>query len=1308
MKRTSLNLFIMTTLVASVFLGPGSVLAKTPEPPAPTPAAPIPPGPEGKEPGPGGPRALSPAGVTGPSPSVLLGATGLSYRYTETFGQTGVAYLADNAHLNYPFGLGVDGTNVWIAELWGNRAMKYTSAGVFQQQVGIAGMGNTADTVLWQVSDVEKDSGGNIWVVDNSADHVAKFNSAGTFVSELGVVWEAGSDDSHFDTPASIAFDAGGNIYVSDGASWWSENYGNHRVQIFDSDGNHIGTIGTTGVAGSTNSHLHGPRHITIAGSYLYVADSGNHRVQIFNISTPASPAFVATLGTGASGSDNARFDTPSGVAVDANYIYVADTYHDRVQVFNATTRAYVTTIGTGWGTGDYEFEHPYDVAVDTAGNLYVADFANTRVQQFTRSGPVGSPTFTYARSYGATGVPYLTDDYHYNSPSGIAVGGDGSIYMTEDMGARLVKLSAAGVPLWTVGAAGVKGDWDESNDRLDNPGGVALDSSGRAYVADRYHGRVQIYTPGGAYYGTIGGLNCPGGVHFAPSGYLYVADPCDETVKIYDTGLNPVASIGVSGEWGSDDAHFDGPEDVVVDGSGNIYVADMYNHRVQVFDSSRAYVRTVGEAGVCRDDFDHLCGPNGLFVDGANRLYVADQWNNRVQVFDSSGAYLTTIGGSWGSKSSQMINATGVALDADGNVYVTDQDNHRILKFAPGVPDWSQQNINGFGNRFNQGVSSLEPFGGQLYAGTYNWTNGAELWRSSDGLAWSPVMAGGFGNSLNRAFDNLFVFGSNLYAGMWTCADAACNASTGGQIWRSGDGSTWDPIVSDGFGDAVNGEVYAFGEFAGDLYAATWSYDTSAHGTEIWRSDSGDAGTWGIVASDGFNGDSDNIAVLSFAALGGYLYAGTYNTNTGGEIWRTDNGTSWSQVNSNGFGDAGTIGVTSLTDFGGYLYASTRHVPGEGIEVWRCQVCDGSDWGKVVDNGFGDPTLRLESGLQVLGGMLYVASYSLDWGAEIWQTSDGSNWSQVGFSGFGDANNTVYSDKMEVFNNQLYVGTTNYGNGGEVWRLTRHAISGNAGAEGVTLSYSDDGAKTVTSTAGGNYAFTVPYDWSGTVTPSKTYYTFSPTSLSYDNVTSDQINQDYAATLHTFADVPVTGKEWMEPWIIAFKNAGITTGCGVGPLIYCPERKVTRAEMAVFILRAKHGLGWTPPAATGVFADVPVTGKEWMEPWIEAFFNEGITTGCGADPLIYCPEREVTRAEMAVFVLRAIHTLPYSPPAATHIFGDMPVAGKEWMEAWAEDFYAHGITTGCGLDPLRYCPENQTTRAEMAVFIDRAYGLYP
>ncbi len=328
------------------------------------------------------------------------------------------------------------------------------------------------------------------------------------------------------------------------------------------------------------------------------------------------------------------------------------------------------------------------------------------------------------------------------------------------------------------------------------------------------------------------------------------------------------------------------------------------------------------------------------------------------------------------------------------------------------------------------------------------------------------------------------------------------------------------------------------------------------------------------------------------------------------------------------------------------------------------------------------------------------AGGYSLDW----W-TVDGGGGGGSGGAGYELAGTIGQPDAGGPMTGGSYSLTGGFWPGAllppEVITLT---ISGNAGVADVLMTYTGG---TTMSGPGGDYSFEVANNWSGTVTPSKTYYTFSPTSLSYDNVTSDQINQDYAATLHTFADVPVTGNEWMEPWIIAFKNAGITTGCGINPLIYCPERKVTRAEMAVFILRAKHGSSWTPPAATGVFLDVPVAGKEWMQPWIEAFYNEGITTGCGVGP-IYCPEREVTRAEMAVFVLRAIHTLPYSPPAATGLFDDMPVAGKEWMEAWAEDFYAHGITTGCGLDPLRYCPENQTTRAEMAVFIDRAYGLYP
>jgi hypothetical protein len=192
--------------------------------------------------------------------------------------------------------------------------------------------------------------------------------------------------------------------------------------------------------------------------------------------------------------------------------------------------------------------------------------------------------------------------------------------------------------------------------------------------------------------------------------------------------------------------------------------------------------------------------------------------------------------------------------------------------------------------------------------------------------------------------------------------------------------------------------------------------------------------------------------------------------------------------------------------------------------------------------------------------------------------------------------------------------------------------------------------------------------------------------------------------TTSLFDDVPVVGQEWMEPWILAFYSSGMTTGCGSSPLIYCPEITVTRAEMAVFMLRARHGSGYAPPAASHYFADMPVTGREWMEPWIDQYYREGMTTGCGGGN--YCPDSNVTRAEMAVFVLRALYGGSYGPPASSSVFADVPVAGKEWMEPWIIQFYNEGITTGCGGD--NYCPENNVTRAEMAVFIGRAYDLYP
>ncbi len=567
MKGKLFGLLILFSLLASLG-GAGSALAQSPFPPVPPVSyhGPQRPPTWTPESGPQRPSQLGASETDLRTQSVPLGPSGLSFRYLQTFGQTTVGYLADHSHINYPWGLGTSGSNVWMAELWGNRALSYTDTGTYVQQIGAAGFAYLDGTSIKETADVAVDAGGNVWVADDNAAHIAEFDSSGTFLKDLGVMYEQGTDNNHFANPVSIAFDASGNIYVSDGATWCCLDGGNHRIQVFDSGGNYLATIGETGVVGTDNDHFNGPRHIAVYGTQLYVADAGNHRVQIFDITTPSAPTYVATLGTtGVSGTGAAQFNNPSGVAVDAAYIYVADTDNNRVRVFNHT-RAYVTTLGGTWGTANNQFENPTDVAVDAAGKLYVADFVNTRVQQFTHTGAA----FTYARTYGVTGVPYLTDSSHYNHPSGVAVASDGSIYLTEDMGQRLVKLNATGVTLWTVGAPGVKGDWNTANNRLDNPADVAVDSSSHVYVADRWHGRVQIYNSlSGAYLASIGGLGCPGGVHVGPNGFLYVADSCDSTVKIYKANWTLWATLGVSGVAGSNNAHFDWPEDVAVDGLG-------------------------------------------------------------------------------------------------------------------------------------------------------------------------------------------------------------------------------------------------------------------------------------------------------------------------------------------------------------------------------------------------------------------------------------------------------------------------------------------------------------------------------------------------------------------------------------------------------------------------------------------------------------------------------------------------------------------------------------------------------------------
>jgi hypothetical protein len=117
------------------------------------------------------------------------------------------------------------------------------------------------------------------------------------------------------------------------------------------------------------------------------------------------------------------------------------------------------------------------------------------------------------------------------------------------------------------------------------------------------------------------------------------------------------------------------------------------------------------------------------------------------------------------------------------------------------------------------------------------------------------------------------------------------------------------------------------------------------------------------------------------------------------------------------------------------------------------------------------------------------------------------------------------------------------------------------------------------------------------------------------------------AASGTLFGDVPA-GDPFAR-WIEQLSALGVTAGCGGG--LYCPQDSVTRAQMSVFLLATLEGSGYSPPPATGVFADVPP--GSFAAAWIEQLHARGIAAGCSATPLLYCPDDAVRRGEMAVFL---------------------------------------------------------------------------
>jgi YVTN family beta-propeller protein len=321
------------------------------------------------------------------------GTAGQVYSYQSTLGTTGAAQ-ADNAHFSSPSAGAVDpaGNHLFVADA-GNHRVQVLDTGSLAvvATIGAPGVAGSDNAHLDGPMGVGFDPMTGHVLVADTGNHRVQIFDAGSFayLATLGVAGTAGTDNAHFDAPASVHLNpATRELYIAD--------TGNHRVQVFGADAlGYIATIGVSGVAGADTTHLDEPRDAELdpSSNQIMVADSGNARLQLFDAGTLAYTGTLGGLGLG--GQDNDYLGTPVTAAFDpaSNLVLVADAgTDDRVQVFDAMTYGYVLTLGTtgSSGPGNSQFAGPSGIAADPAhARLFVGDRQNDRVEVYSIALPV-------------------------------------------------------------------------------------------------------------------------------------------------------------------------------------------------------------------------------------------------------------------------------------------------------------------------------------------------------------------------------------------------------------------------------------------------------------------------------------------------------------------------------------------------------------------------------------------------------------------------------------------------------------------------------------------------------------------------------------------------------------------------------------------------------------------------------------------------------------------------------------------------------------------------------------------------------
>jgi uncharacterized protein (TIGR03437 family) len=357
-------------------------------------------------------------------------------------------------------------------------------------------------------------------------------------------------------------------------------------------------------------------------------------------------------------------------------------------------------------------------VATDAAGNIYACDASNDIVVRIAPSGALTVVAGNGLRGYSGDGGPATSASL--SQPQAVAVDANGDLYIADSNNNRIRRVRAGVIT--TVagnGVSGFSGDGGAATSaQLRLPSGVALDGSGNLYIADTLNHRIRRVAPSGtistvagigvgAFLGdggaaTAAALNSPRGLAADAAGNLYIADRLNHRIRrIAGGNISTVAGTGAAGFSGDGGAataaQISSPQAVALLPGGGFLIADSNNQRIRsVTGGSISTIAGNGSSGSSGDGGPAVAAalqqPQGVAADAAGNTIIGDTFNNTVRRV-SLGTIITRLaggggfkfGGDGGAAATAFLNGPAVlALDADGNLYVSDRLNHRVRKITP------------------------------------------------------------------------------------------------------------------------------------------------------------------------------------------------------------------------------------------------------------------------------------------------------------------------------------------------------------------------------------------------------------------------------------------------------------------------------------------------------------------------------------------------------------------------------------------------------------------------------------------------